>query len=233
MQVCEKRHELSTVGRLFPSQSSDAVYKVTAYRKNEFPFCSCKSYIFGRSKIAKAEGVHQNTVPGTCKHLEQSLREGCDWIQEKPSDFQYDETCPKCGGPVVDDDVVSVTPEDPESQIDDLRALRAELMGEEPPAPLPKPREFVVVLEARGTWNVHVTALDEDAAMAEAADTFDFKVEPMAVDKTKAIAAAPFEPSEPEKPARAPRKAAASTPTRAGRNVKADAAALLKKAGAR
>lgn len=228
MQVCKSRYDIATVGRLFPSSSSDKVYKVTAFRPNEFPFCSCPSYIFSRSKQAKAEGVDQRTIPGSCKHLDQTLRDACDWQQERPDQYRFDETCPKCGGPLVDADLAKMLPDDPDASIDDLRALAAELRGEEAPPPLPKPVEYVVVVEARGTWNVHVTALTEEAAMAEALDTFAYDREPICVDQAKAVAAAPFVPTEPPKAKQPRKKAAGSAPAR-GRQ-KADPSALLKKA---
>lgn len=228
MQVCASRWQLMDKGRLFPSSSSDQVYKVTAMRPNEFPFCSCKAYIFGRSKIAKREGVDQRTIPGTCKHLEQSLREACDWIQERSDQYQFNDLCPKCGGPLTDTDSNPQMPDDPDSSIDDLRALRAELMGEEAPAPLPKPVEWVVVIEARGTWNARVMAVTEDEAIATALDTYDYKDEVRAVDKAKAVGAAKMEQAEPAR--KAPRKKpAASAPTRGARQ-KADPSALLKQA---
>lgn len=246
MQVCKQRYEVMTGGRLFPSSSSDKVYKVTAYRPNEFAFCSCPSYIFSRSKQAKKEGVHQNTIPGSCKHLDETLRVTCDWIQERTGDYRYDEVCPKCGGPLVDTDTAMI-PDDPDMSIDDLRAMLAELRGEEAPAPLPKPQEFVVVVEARATWNVRVTTLTEDEALAAAKATVE--AEPtalattadnalVALDKVKAIAAAPFvaDPEPAAKPAR--KTAARKVPGRSGASQKpvgtrtqANASALLRKAG--
>lgn len=166
-QVCAQRNHAATEGVSFPSKSSDKVYKVTAYRPNEFPFCSCPSYIFGRSKKAKemqAEGIdiHQNEVPGSCKHLEQVLRDVCDWRQEADSDYQYDGLCPKCAGPVVEEGETEL-PDDPVHAVDDLRAMLADLAGEEAPAPLPKAEPYVVEFTTTivQTRRLTVEALDD------------------------------------------------------------------------
>lgn len=163
MQVCKQRHTLATTGRLFPSSSSDKVYKVTAYVPNQFDFCSCPSYIFSRSKVAKAEGVHQNTIPGSCKHLDQSLREACDWIQKTDADYRFDQLCPKCHGELVDDGDIEI-PDDETAAIDDLRALMANLAGEEAPPPLPKPQEFCVDYTVTKTYRARLTTMTAEEA---------------------------------------------------------------------
>lgn len=167
-QICAQRKTVATEGVRFPSSSSDKVYKVTAYRPDEFPFCSCPSYIFSRSKIAKAEGVHQNTIPGTCKHLEQVLSDTCDWRQESEEQYRFDSLCPKCGGPVVEEGSYEI-PEDPTLAVDDLRALMADLAGEEAPAPLPKAEPWAIDYEYVVLRRVIVNAFDE----ATATEAFD------------------------------------------------------------
>lgn len=166
-QVCAQRHKVATEGILFPSSSSDKIYKVTAYRPNEFPFCSCPSYIFQRSKIAKAEGVHQNTIPGTCKHLQKVLAGSCDWRQDTEEQYQFNDICPKCAGPLVEEGDYSI-PEDPTHAVDDLRALMADLSGEEAPAPLPKPEPYVVEYQTTivQTRRITVEALDDGSGAA-------------------------------------------------------------------
>lgn len=164
-QVCAQRHKVATDGILFPSKSSDKVYKVTAFRPDQFPFCSCPAYIFQRSKIAKAEGVHQNTIPGTCKHLQSVMASACDWRQDTDEQYQFTETCPKCGGPLVEEGDYSI-PDDPTHAVDDLRSLLADLNGEEAPAPLPKPEPWAIDYEYVVLRRVIVDALDEESATA-------------------------------------------------------------------
>lgn len=141
-QICAQRHEVATNGKFFPSNSGNKPHRVTAFRGHELPFCSCRAFIFGRSRIAKAEGTDQREVSFVCKHLQATFDQVCDWKQSGPNDYQYKDECPKCGGPIVDDDDVNMVPEDPTLALEDLRSLRAELAGEEPPAPLPRPEPW-------------------------------------------------------------------------------------------
>lgn len=169
-QVCAQRHELATTGRFVPG-SGEKPYKVTAFRPDEFPFCSCRAYIFGRSKEAKrmqAEGIdiHQKDVPGSCKHLDMVLAQTCDWRQERDADYQFSDVCPKCAGPLVEEGA-TVLPDDDLSAIDDLRALQASLRGEDAPAPLPKPKPFVIEFTEVSRRQIEVVARDADAARAE------------------------------------------------------------------
>jgi hypothetical protein len=122
MQVCAARHQLATEGIKVPSESSSKTYKCTAYRPNEYPFCPCPDYIFRRAKAAREDGVDQRTIPFECKHLVKLLRETCSWQQEGPGDYRYDDTCPECGGPVVEDET-----DDAPSDLEDLKRLLEEL----------------------------------------------------------------------------------------------------------
>lgn len=216
-QVCAQRHKVATEGILFPSKSSDKVYKVTAYRPNEFPFCSCPSYIFTRSKIAKAEGVHQNTIPGSCKHLVSVLDSACDWRQETDEQYQFNDICPKCAGPLVEEGDYAI-PEDPSHAVDDLRAMLAEFSGEEAPAPLPKPVPWIVEFETTTRWRVSVEALDADSARAAFEANEDYVDQATEVDSGEATVTDVLPQAETPKPKK-PRKAAAKKATARTRQI--------------
>ena len=134
MQICGQMAEVARNKPLFPSKSSDKVYQVYMFRRNELPFCNCPAFIFGRSKKAKAEGVDPRLVPHTCKHTQAVEKRTCQWRQEMPGDYRFDGTCPNCGGPVVEEGEVEY-PKDPKTSVDDLVALRNELLGITPPDP--------------------------------------------------------------------------------------------------
>lgn len=213
-QICAQRHKVATEGILFPSKSSDKVYKVTAFRPNEFPFCSCPAYIFSRSKEAKKEGVHQNTIPGSCKHLTQVLDSACDWRQETDEQYRFDGLCPKCHGPLVEEGDYAL-PDDPVHAVDDLRALLADMKGEEAPAPLPKPTPHTVEFSKIVSYRVQVDAIDPDAAAAIVnADpaSWEGTVWEIATEHTTATATAGELPTK--KPRKAPAKKAAASRSR-------------------
>lgn len=218
-QVCAQRHKVATEGILFPSKSSDKVYKVTAFRPDQFPFCSCPSYIFQRSKIAKSEGVHQNTIPGTCKHLQSVLASACDWRQETEEQYQFNDICPKCAGPLVEEGSYEI-PDDPNIAVDDLRALLAEMNGEDAPAPIPKPQPYTVEFTLVSTYRAEVTALDPTEALATFSEspgdyvTGAVEVGGYSVDDAKVLGATADLP-KPKKP----RKAAAKKATARTRQV--------------
>lgn len=143
MQVCKSRFEMMMYGKRFESRSSDKVYKVTAFRKDQFPFCNCPSYIFQRSKKAKAMGLHQNELAGTCKHLEQALSKTCDWAQKEDSDYVWDMICPKCGDELIEADDNPVYPDDNGASAKaDMLALAQELASgtKSAPAPVKQPQ---------------------------------------------------------------------------------------------
>lgn len=177
IQVCAQRHEVATNGRVFPSKSGNKPHKVYAWKPGAPEvngcFCSCQAFIFGRSKVAKKEeaetGKHVDPrdVVFVCKHLQEVFDTTCDWIQHTDADYQYDQTCPKCRGPLVNDDDEIVVPEDTTGAVNDLRGLLADLAGEEPPEPLPEPRSFVVEFTVSTEYTVMVTATStEDAQRA-------------------------------------------------------------------
>lgn len=140
MQICGQMAEVAQHKPQFPSSSSDKVYQVYMFRRNELPFCNCPAFIFGRSKKAKAEGIDPRLVPHTCKHTDVVAKRTCQWRQELPSDYRFDSTCPQCGGPVVEEGTVTY-PKDPKTSVDDLIAMRNELLGIE----APDPNEVVIV----------------------------------------------------------------------------------------
>lgn len=234
MQRCAQMHEVATIGRLFPSSSSDKVYKVTAFRPNQFPFCNCPAYIFSRSKKAKAEGVHQNSIPGECKHTKTMFASTCQWEQKTTAERRFDDTCPKCGGPVIDTDEV-VYEVDERAQIEDLRALAADLLGVEAPAPLPPALvEYTVRITETRVHEFTFTATSDDDArdhvqtLPDIIDAPECKVIKtdlalLTLGPTEATAPVP-EPPAPKK--RASRKAPAA-PRSNGRSAKDAAAALL------
>jgi hypothetical protein len=217
-QVCAQRHKVATEGILFPSKSSDKVYKVTAFRPGEFPFCSCPSYIFSRSKEAKKEGVHQNTIPGTCKHLESVLASACDWRQETEEQYQFNGICPKCAGPLVEEGTYEI-PDDPAHAVDDLRAMLAEINGEDAPAPLPKPQPYTIEFTMTTKHTVEVEALDASAALTTFSESpGDYvdqatEVDAYTVDNVK-VRGATTDLPKPKKPRKAAAKKAAPARSR-------------------
>lgn len=134
MQICRQMADVAQKHRHFPSKSSDRVYRVYMFHPNELPFCNCPAFIFGRSRKAKAEGIDPRLVPHTCKHTEKVDRETCQWRQQSGAEYRFDGTCPNCGGPVVEEGEITY-PKDPATNVDDLIALRNELLGIEPPDP--------------------------------------------------------------------------------------------------
>lgn len=200
MQVCAQRHEVATNGRVFPSKSGNKPHKVYAWKPGAPEvngcFCSCQAFIFGRSKVAKKEeaetGKHVDPrdVVFVCKHLQEVFDTTCDWIQHTDADYQYDQTCPKCRGPLVNDDDEIVVPEDTTGAVNDLRGLLADLAGEEPPEPLPEPQDFVVAFTVRTDYVVLVRATSDEEAKSifESTDVDrwlkDDSLEPMHEDVT-------------------------------------------------
>lgn len=226
MQVCAQRNRVATEGRLFPSDSSDRVYKVTAFREDEWPFCNCMGFIMRRKKNATAEGTHPNETPGSCKHTEIVFKETCDWKQETDEQYQFDGLCPKCHGPLVEEGD-QVLPEDPTHAVDDLRSVLADLAGEEAPAPLPKPTPHEITFTQTVTRTVIVDALDpaEATAIFEK-DSDDWIGQSVFVDESRfVVSAVPYVPK------RKPRKKAPTAAKAAPRTRKADITDLVKGAG--
>lgn len=235
MQRCAQMHEVATVGALFPSRSSDRVYKVTAFRPNQFPFCNCPAYIFQRSKKAKADGVHQNSIPGDCKHVQAMFKNTCQWEQKTPADRRFDDACPQCGGQVIDTDEV-VYEVDERAQIEDLRALAADLLGEEAPAPLPPVLvEYTVRFTETRVHEYTFTATSGTDAAEQVSDltgivgAHECKVVKtdlalLTLGPTEATAPVPETPAPKKRPTK---KAAAPSKPANGRSAKDAAAALL------
>jgi hypothetical protein len=123
MQICKARYDLSQGIDVWGSGNKP--YRVIAFRKGEFPFCSCPSYVYKRAKAAREEGVDQRTMSWSCKHLDQILPNACAWQQERPEDYRYNDICPACGGPLVD--VGDGTGDDQPADPQDLKRLLEEL----------------------------------------------------------------------------------------------------------
>lgn len=130
MQVCKERYLISKSNKPFPSKSdpSRKPYRTYAFRDGEMPMCTCLPFLTGRKREAKKLGVSVGEITYSCSHLKRVLTETCDWRQETDADYQWNQTCPKCGDELIDTDTYDV-PDDPEGQIDDLRILLAELKG--------------------------------------------------------------------------------------------------------
>lgn len=133
MQVCKNRFLISKTHRAFASKSdpSKVPYRVYAFREGQVPMCTCMPFLAGRKREAKKLGVKTSEISYHCSHLKRVFAETCDWQQLTATDYQWSHKCPQCGDDLVDTDDVSI-PDDPEGQIDDLRALLADLAT--PPA---------------------------------------------------------------------------------------------------
>lgn len=151
---------------MFPSNSGTKPHKATMWTEGAPPFCSCKGYIFGRSRVAKSEGIDQRKVFFLCKHLETVVGDTCDWAQKSEADYQHTQQCPKCGSDVVDTDD-SMVPLDPEATVHDLRVMLAEMTGTPLPPPLQRPTPHVVIFTETTMYRTVVDALTVDEARAK------------------------------------------------------------------
>lgn len=212
MQICAKR-AIAAEGIVFPSQSGPKPHKAYAW-KEDAPelngcFCSCQAFIFGRSKIAKAENSTPQEVTFVCKHLQQVFDNYCGWRQTSEGDYRFDRICPDCGGEVIDTDDQMV-PTDTAGAVNDLQRMLAEMSGEEPPPLLDPERPFTVTVDV--TWTEKrtftVMARDEDSARVAAMDTWTgHPVGTDQSDKTAQVVSASEGEAPPQKPARKPRTA--------------------------
>lgn len=135
MQRCKKMSDIAREGVMFQSESSAGKeYRVFAFRLNEMDSCNCIAFVMARNKEAKRLGLKDKGVSAAglasdCKHLREVRRVTCQWTQKSEDEYRYDETCPKCGGPVVEEG----TPMIPggvghdADHVDDLRAMLVEL----------------------------------------------------------------------------------------------------------
>jgi hypothetical protein len=116
--------------------NADKVYEVRLWTPGVLPSCTCVGFATKRTKLANqlgggTPGAGKGLAKGTaawCKHLTYVEKTVCHWEQKTDADFSFDGTCPKCGGPVVDDNDVSTPTGD--AALADLLALRNELAGE-------------------------------------------------------------------------------------------------------
>lgn len=109
-------------------------YKAYAYRPGELPMCTCMPFLRGRKKEAERLGVANNEVAFSCSHLKTLFAEGCDWHETDQTGHQYDNICPQCGSPVVDDgEIADITDE---AAVASLLSLARELSGDDVVVPL-------------------------------------------------------------------------------------------------
>lgn len=143
-----------------PSSSSNKTYNVIMFHKDRLPACSCVGFQTRRNKNANQVGGGYagagkglaKQVTAWCKHLEKVSRDTCQW-ELRPGEIEPD-NCPRCGGPVLDDEAVSV--ENGDAAIE-LVAMMRDLAGE--PAPVVDEPE-----KPSGS-----TEFDPDTAVAELA----------------------------------------------------------------
>lgn len=213
MQICAKRAEAAQ-GIMFPSDSGSKPHKAYAWKEGAAElngcFCSCKAFIFGRSRIAKAEGTSPQEVTFVCKHLQSVFDNYCGWHQTNENEYRYDRTCPKCGGDVIDTDD-NLVPDNPDDAVDDLRAMLAEMNGEEAPAPIARqPEEWTVIFKMEVTYSGKVTAHTREEAEQMWGDLYGMSgvTEVEAINTYVAAHSDKDEPAKPE-PAKRVRKAKA------------------------
>ena len=116
-------------------------------------------FLTGRKKEGKRLGIENlDEVFFACSHIKEGFETTCDWTEfdaDKPG-YVYDGSCPKCGGPVVEDESLGlsgitkkVLPPEEQKRVDmeEVRRLAAELKGVAY-EPLPIPEAHVPVLSA-------------------------------------------------------------------------------------
>ena len=90
------------------SSSSAKTYTVTMFRGDELPACTCTGFMTKRNRNANLAGGGfpgagaglARTTPAWCKHLEEVRNATCAW--EQATEETAPESCPRCGGPVVE-----------------------------------------------------------------------------------------------------------------------------------
>jgi hypothetical protein len=160
MQRCKQMSDIANNGVKYQSESSDKEYSCFAFRLNDIDVCDCVSFVMNRNKEAKRLGLKERGISAAglasdCKHLRQIRKVTCQWTQKSESEYRYDETCPQCGGPVVEEGTKMI-PEGishDSDHVDDLKAMLAELKGS------PEPGEVIAQVEA-DEWQ----EADQDAA---------------------------------------------------------------------
>lgn len=132
---------------MFQSESSaDKQYHAFAFRLDEIDFCPCVAFVMARNKEAKRLGLKDKGISAAglasdCKHLKEIRRVTCQWTQESEADYRWDETCPKCGGAVVEEGRAMIPEGAGTDHVDDLKAMLSELRG------TPAPGEVVAEVE--------------------------------------------------------------------------------------
>lgn len=143
--MCEARYEALQNPIHYPSNSNPhgKGYSVYLYRteksgKIQPDMCTCRPFLNGRSKAAKAAGIPADQAFFECTHIKDAKAKICDWT-ENDSDkryhgFQFGNECPKCKGPIHTDaaptPVPGAKPTAPSTEsMEDVRKLAAELRG--------------------------------------------------------------------------------------------------------
>lgn len=142
-RMCKQRYDVMTSHVDFESASNpEKTYRVYAFRDGEVPMCTCFPFLTARKKAAKANGIPTNEALGTCKHLKQVMAETCQWTERDGHGgaigYAYDDTCPNCGGPVVDTDSHAPSADDRANIIESLASLHAEMEKDDPSFPDPE-----------------------------------------------------------------------------------------------
>lgn len=133
MQRCKKMSDIAREGVMFQSESSAGKeYQVFAFRLNEMDHCNCIAFVMARNKEAKRQGLKEQGISAAglasdCKHLREVRRVTCQWTQHSEDEYRYDETCPNCGGPVVEEGKKMIPDGAGTDHVDDLRAMLVEL----------------------------------------------------------------------------------------------------------
>lgn len=170
MQLCRARRNATIKPLEFGSKSnpSKKPYVVYLFRQDkehkvEAPLCTCMPFMTGRKRVAKEQGIENlDEVFFACSHIKKAQEQTCDWTEfdaDHPG-FVYDNKCPKCGGPVTEDESLglqgvtkTILPADEQQRtnMEEVRKLAAELKGETyKPLPVPVAHMPVLTTEVTG-----------------------------------------------------------------------------------
>jgi hypothetical protein len=148
MQRCRQMSDIAREGVKFQSESSAGKeYHAFAFRLDEMDFCPCIAFVMARNKEAKRLGLKDKGISAAglasdCKHLKEIRRVTCQWTQRDEGEYRWDGTCPKCGGPLVEEGRPMIPDGAGTDHVDDLKTLLAELKG------APEPGEVVAEVVA-------------------------------------------------------------------------------------
>jgi hypothetical protein len=170
MQRCRQMSDIAREGVKFQSESSAGKeYHAFAFRLDEMDFCPCIAFVMARNKEAKRLGLKDKGISAAglasdCKHLKEIRRVTCQWTQRDEGEYRWDGTCPKCGGPLVEEGRPMIPDGAGTDHVDDLKTLLAELKG------APEPGEVVAEVVAPPSADVaEINAADKAAGTADAA----------------------------------------------------------------